>query len=49
VERTLNELGGVQSINVNLADKKVSVGYDDSKVTLHAIKNAIEDIGYDVE
>jgi copper chaperone CopZ len=49
VERALNELEGIQSININLADKKVSVGYDDNKVTLHAIKNAIEDIGYDVE
>jgi copper chaperone CopZ len=49
VERALNELGGIQSINVNLAEKKVTVDYNESKVTTEAIKNAIEEIGYDVE
>jgi copper chaperone CopZ len=49
VERALNELDGIQSTNVDLGEKKVTVDYDVNKVTADAIKNAIEDIGYDVE
>jgi copper chaperone CopZ len=49
VERALNELGSIQSINVDLGEKKVTVEYDENKVTIDAIKNTIEDIGYDVE
>jgi copper chaperone len=33
---------------VNLAGKSVSVEFDDKKVSLQAIKAAIEDQGYDV-
>jgi copper chaperone len=33
---------------VDLASKKVTVEYDDTKVTLDAVKAAIEDQGYDV-
>jgi copper chaperone CopZ len=49
VERALNELEGIQAIKVDLSEKKVSVDYDEGRVTTHAIKNAIEDVGYDVE
>jgi copper chaperone len=49
VERALNELDGIQSIDVNLSEKKVAVDYDEGKVTAHTVKNAIEDVGYDVE
>jgi copper chaperone len=50
VERALTDLGeGIQSSEVNLDAKNVTVTYDDSKVSLDSIKNAIEDAGYDVE
>jgi copper chaperone CopZ len=45
----LNELNGVQSINVYLVGKRVTVGFDEKKVITDDIIKAIEDIGYDVE
>lgn len=47
VEGALNKLG-VSSAKVNLEAKSVAVEYDPSKVTVEAIKEAIEDQGYDV-
>jgi copper chaperone CopZ len=49
VERGINILDGIESIDVNLSSKKVSVKFDKSKTSEEAIKNAIEDLGYDVE
>jgi copper chaperone len=49
VERALDELTGIQSRSVDLSEKTVSVAYDENKISTEAIKNAIEDIGYDVE
>lgn len=49
MERVLNELNGVHSVDVNLADKKVMVEYDNTEVSIEDLKNEIEDIGYDVE
>ena len=46
VEKAVSNLGAVAK--VDLATKKVSVEYDENKVTLGAIKEAIEDQGYDV-
>ncbi len=46
VEKAVSSLGAVAK--VDLAAKKVSVEYDENKVTLGAIKEAIEDQGYDV-
>ncbi|MDQ6421362.1 copper ion binding protein [Paenibacillus sp. LHD-117] len=46
VEKAVGGLGA--SGQVNLAEKKVTVEYDESKVSLDAIKAAIEDQGYDV-
>ncbi|MBH5320181.1 heavy-metal-associated domain-containing protein [Paenibacillus sp. GSMTC-2017] len=46
VEKALGEIG--VSGKVDLANKKVAVEYDESKVTVDAIKAAIEDQGYDV-
>ncbi|GKU76133.1 copper ion binding protein [Paenibacillus sp. L3-i20] len=46
VEKALGEIG--VSGKVDLAGKKVSVDYEESKVTIEAIKAAIEDQGYDV-
>ena len=47
VEGALNKLG-VSSAKVDLGSKSVSVEYDEAKVTVEAMKEAIEDQGYDV-
>ncbi|MEK3885361.1 cation transporter [Paenibacillus sp. PL2-23] len=46
VEKALEQIGA--SGKVDLAGKKVAVEYDESSLTLDAIKAAIEDQGYDV-
>lgn len=46
VEGALEKAGATGK--VDLASKKVAVEYDDSKLNLDAIKQAIEDQGYDV-
>ena len=46
VEGAVKEVGGAGK--VDLANKSVTVEFDDSKVNLKAIKEAIEDQGYDV-
>jgi copper chaperone len=47
IEKTLSKLG-VASVQVSLEKKSVDVKYDQAKLTLDAIKEAIEDQGYDV-
>lgn len=49
VEGALNGLDGVVSSEVDLETGKVNVTYDESKVTIEAMKEAVEDQGYDVE
>ncbi|WP_166242607.1 copper chaperone CopZ [Paenibacillus turpanensis] len=46
IEGALKELGA--SGKVDLASKSVSVSFDESKVSLAAIKEAIEEQGYDI-
>ncbi|UJL46656.1 copper chaperone CopZ [Virgibacillus sp. NKC19-16] len=48
VEGALNELDGVSAAEVNLDSGKVDVTYDESKVNVDAMKEAVEDQGYDV-
>ncbi|MEN2768909.1 copper chaperone CopZ [Ornithinibacillus xuwenensis] len=48
VEGALNELEGVSNVEVDLATGKVNVTFDDSKVTLAQLQEAVEDQGYDV-
>jgi copper chaperone len=48
VEGALTELEGVSNVEVDLATGKVTVSYDDSKVTLAQLQEAVEDQGYDV-
>ncbi|RPF53242.1 copper chaperone CopZ [Aquisalibacillus elongatus] len=48
VEGALNELDGVSEVNVNLGEGKVDVKFDESKVTVDQMKEAIDDQGYDV-
>jgi copper chaperone len=47
VEGALKNLG--TAAKVDLANNSVSVDFDENKVTLAAIKEAIEDQGYDVK
>lgn len=48
VKKSVGALSGVDNVSVDLKDKKVTVDFDPSEVTLDAIKEAIEDQGYDV-
>ncbi|MFD1363233.1 copper chaperone CopZ [Lentibacillus salinarum] len=48
VEGVLNELDGVSAAEVNLEAGKVDVTFDESKVNVDAMKEAVEDQGYDV-
>lgn len=49
VEGSVGKLDGVSSVKVNLEDGTVAVDFNDGKVTLDAIKETIDDQGYDVE
>ncbi len=46
IEGALNKLGAAGT--VDLVGKLVSVDYDESKITIEAMKKTIEDQGYDV-
>lgn len=46
VEGAVKNIGA--AAQVDLAGKSVTVNYDESKVSLESIKEAIEDQGYDV-
>ncbi|TCZ77846.1 copper chaperone [Paenibacillus albiflavus] len=46
VEGAMKQLGATGQ--VDLANKQVTVTYDESQITLDAVKEAIEDQGYDV-
>jgi len=48
VEGSVGELAGVSSVQVNLEEGKVEVTFDPNSVSLDAIKEAIDDQGYDV-
>ncbi|WP_343750518.1 copper chaperone CopZ [Lentibacillus halophilus] len=48
VKGALENLEGVQTVNVNLDTGKVDVTYDDAVVTIDAMHEAVEDQGYDV-
>ncbi|WP_077324832.1 copper chaperone CopZ [Virgibacillus siamensis] len=48
VEGALNGLDGVSSAEVDLASGKVDVTYDDGRVTLAEMREAVEEQGYDV-
>ncbi|MFC4766999.1 copper chaperone CopZ [Effusibacillus consociatus] len=48
IEKALNELQGVDSVDVDLNGNKVTVSFDEATVGLDKIKEAIEDAGYDV-
>jgi copper chaperone len=49
VESAASSLAGVSSISADPDTKKVEVAYDESVVSLDAIKQAITEAGYPVE
>lgn len=49
VEGSVGTLAGVDLVKVNLEEGQVEVSYDNDKVSLAQIKDAIDDQGYDVE
>ncbi|WP_010096260.1 copper chaperone CopZ [Ornithinibacillus scapharcae] len=49
VEGALKKLDGVSAAEVNLEAGSVKVMFDDSKVNVDTMKEAIEEQGYDVE
>ncbi|WP_067730747.1 copper chaperone CopZ [Oceanobacillus damuensis] len=48
VEGALNELDGVTNAEVDLAAGKVEVTYDEAQITSDAMREAVEEQGYDV-
>lgn len=48
IEKVVGRLEGVSEASVNLASEKLSVAYDNQKVSLERIKEAVEQIGYGV-
>ena len=48
VKNAVSSLNGVNSVNVDLTNKKVSIELDASIVTEKQIKDAIEEQGYQV-
>lgn len=48
IEGALRQLDGVVSAEVSVADRNVRVDYDDTQVDLDAIREAIEEQGYDL-
>ena len=49
VESALAKINGVSAAEVNLDKGQVRVDYDEDKVQLSDMKDAIEDQGYDVK
>lgn len=49
VTNALQELEGVNRVEVHLEKGTVDVDYDESKVSLNQLKEAIEEQGYDVK
>lgn len=48
VNNALKQIKGANTITVSLADKNAVIDYDDTFTDVAALKQAIEDAGYDV-
>jgi len=46
VEKTLKNIDGVETANVNLATEKVSLVFDETKTSLAQLANAVDEAGY---
>lgn len=49
VTKALKGVAGVQETNVDLAGAKATVTFDSSQTNVAALKEAVEEAGYDVE
>ncbi|MBP1969927.1 copper chaperone [Virgibacillus natechei] len=48
VEGSLKELNGITAVEVDLSTGKVAVTYEEEKVTVEDMREAIEEQGYDI-
>ncbi len=48
IQRSLADLQGIESANVNLATERATISYDPQKVDIEKIKKTVRDAGYDV-
>jgi copper chaperone len=48
VEKSIKKLPGIEDVKVQLAEGLATVYYDESKVSLDAIAESIEEAGYSV-
>lgn len=46
LEKVLNNLEGVETAKVSLEEKKATIKYDETKISLENIKETIEDAGF---
>ena len=46
LEKVLNNLEGVETAKVSLEEKKATIKYDETKISLEIIKETIEDAGF---
>ena len=46
LEKVLNNLEGVEIAKVSLEEKKATIKYDETKINIENIKEAIEDAGF---
>lgn len=49
IEKPLKNLDGIKSANWNVASHKMTVKFDENKVSLTEIKKTIASVGYDTE
>lgn len=49
IEQALGELNGVQSVEVDLGKKEVTVSFDERRLEMEPIVDAIQEEGYEVE
>ena len=48
IKNAVSSLDGVSEVTVSLADKNAIVDFDEAKISLSQITDAIEEIGFDV-
>tara|TARA_B100000686_G_C16395299_1_gene764504 strand:+ start:238 stop:447 length:210 start_codon:yes stop_codon:yes gene_type:complete len=48
VQKAVNEVSGVECIDINLNAKQVSVSYDDGKANLNVIFEKIKEAGFEI-
>jgi len=49
IETTLSSTTGIESVNLNLKDKKLKVKYDPTEITPLQIRSIISNTGYDAD